>query len=71
MGAYSGGGLFQTLVFSLKVDIEKRHNFLHQLYEKITERLFQKQNLEVNDDFLIIITKVTFLFAFLVSRQRK
>ena len=35
-----GRGYFKSLVFSSKVDIEKRHNFLNQLNEKITKRLF-------------------------------
>ena len=58
------GGLFQTLPFSSKAGIKERHNLPYQPNLKIAKRLFRKRNLVVNNDILIIITKVVYFLAF-------
>ena len=61
---FLGRGLFQTLAFSSIVDIENDLIFSISYVEKILKRLFRKLNLVINNDFLITITIVVFLFAF-------
>ena len=63
---FFGWRLFQSLAFSSNVGM-KKHNFLNQANYKSTKRLFYKQNLFVNNNFSIGITRVTFLLFFLVT----
>ena len=65
MGAYSragiiSGGLISYCSQSLTQEGTK---FLTPLHCKVTQRLFSKRNLSVNDDFFNVITKVAFPFA--------
>ena len=49
------------IIIPFSVGIKRWHNFLNQLNQKITKRLFRKRNLVANNDFFIIIKKLRFL----------